>query len=89
MKMTTDEFDEILESMKEPKKVWLTVEEAKAIAFDLKFLKSFVQFCPSEVKERIAQFESRIEQAEGYIPINNASFMEGKLILPKQAEGKE
>ena len=64
MKMTTDEFDEILESMKEPKKVWLTVEEAKAIAFDLKFLKSFVQFCPSEVKERIAQFESRIEQAE-------------------------
>lgn len=33
MKMTTDEFDEILESMEEPKKVWLTTEEAR-IAVD-------------------------------------------------------
>lgn len=32
--------------------------------------------------------EILIEQAKGYIPINNASVMEGKLILPEQTEGK-
>lgn len=55
LEFDTDDFKDV---------VVLTVEEAKAIAFDLKFLKSFVQFCPSEVKERIAQFESRIERSE-------------------------
>lgn len=48
--------------------ICLTVDEAKDILWDLKLLKSFVQqICPgeeSEVKERIAQFESRIKQAE-------------------------
>lgn len=51
-----------------PKEVRLTVDEAKDILWDLKLLKSFVhQVCPSEaseIKERIAQFESRIEKVE-------------------------
>lgn len=44
--------------------VILTVEEAKAIAFDLKFLKSFAPFVPNEVIGRIAQIEKLIEQVE-------------------------
>lgn len=50
------------------KEVRLAVDEAKDILWDLKLLKEFVhKVCPSEaseVKERIAQFESRIKQAE-------------------------
>ena len=51
-----------------PKEVRLTVDEAKDILWDLKLLESFVhRVCPSEaieIKERIAQFKSRIEKVE-------------------------
>ena len=59
------ETEDLLTTSKE---VSLTLDEAKDILWDLKLLKSFVhQVCPSEaieIKERIAQFESRIEKVE-------------------------
>jgi hypothetical protein len=60
MKMATDEFDEILESTKEPKKVWLTVEEAKIL---LGIARHKQLLTENEVVE-IVKLIQRIEQAE-------------------------
>ena len=48
----------------DPQLIVLTVEEAKKVVLDLKFLKSFAPFVPDEVIGRIAQIEKLIEQVE-------------------------
>lgn len=69
MKMTTDEFDEILESMKEQKQVWLTVEEACEILDYLSYLHlrggrdSFLkdlEKCNRNLYERIVKAEGKL-----------------------------
>lgn len=69
MKMTTDEFDEILESMKEQKQVWLTVEEACEILDYLSYLHlrggrdSFLkdlEKCNRNLRERIVKAEGKL-----------------------------
>lgn len=57
------EIEELYQKPEEPK-VELTVEEAKKVVFDLKFLKSFAPFVPNEVIGRIVQIEKLIEQVE-------------------------
>lgn len=61
MKMTTDEFDEILESMKEPKKVWLTVEEASNVWDSLVNLVSYVESIDGGMSDLVRDGQSNID----------------------------